>query len=199
MLGPAEPCAPLWREALAAIPAAEHVFVACLPEHRAIVDVAIQFEHVDAMFRMRLEGDPPPEGPTETLGLTDLKAVRALYEDGIASGEAPTFFDPSMLASGCYRGLRDRAGALAAVAGTHVVAGDVAAIGGVYTRRDARGQGLGRRVTAAVAHDLRTRGARTIVLNVRQANQPAIQIYERLGFVVHGEFDEGFAIRKHTG
>jgi GNAT superfamily N-acetyltransferase len=196
VLGPAEACASLWHEALAAIPDAEHVFAACLPVHRPFVDAAIEFEQVDAMFRMRLEGDPAPEGPTETLGLTDLRALRALYEDGIATGEAPNFFDPSMLANGCYRGLRDQAGALASVAGTHVVAGDVAAIGGVYTRRDVRGQGLGRRVTAAVAHELRARGKSTIVLNVRQGNVPAIRIYERLGFVVHGAFDEGFARRR---
>ena len=196
VLGPAKACAPLWHEALASIPAAEQVFAACLPAHRAFVDASIEFEQADAMFRMRLEGDPAPLGATDTLGLTDLKALRALYEDGIASGEAPNFFDPSMLASGFYRGLRDQAGALASVAGTHVVAGDVAAIGGVYTRRDARGQGLGRRVTAAVAHDLRARGKSTIVLNVRQGNLPAIRIYEQLGFVVHGAFDEGFARRR---
>ena len=44
-----------------------------------------------------------------------------------------------------------------------------------------------------VAGELRDRGIPTIVLNVRQGNAPAVAVYRRLGFVVHGDFDEGLA------
>ena len=69
----------------------------------------------------------------------------------------------------------------------------MAAVGNVYVRQDARGRGLGGRVTAAVALELRRRGIDTIVLNVNQANGAAIRTYEKLGFIVHGKFVEGFA------
>jgi ribosomal protein S18 acetylase RimI-like enzyme len=191
--GPADACAPLWREALAQVADAPRVFAVCRPEHRSFVDADSPFEQVHPMFRMRLEGDPVPEGETSRLGLWDLTALRALYEDGAVAGEVPDFFDESMLERGVYHGVREESCGLLAAAGTHVVTRDVAAIGNVYTRRSARGRGLARRTTAAVAHELRSRGVGTIVLNVRQDNRTAIRVYERLGFVVHGPFDEGFA------
>ena len=84
---------------------------------------------------------------------------------------------------------------LTAVAGTHLVARDesAAAIGNVYVRRDRRGQGLGRLVTAAVINDLRD--LETIGLNVREDNAAAIRVYESLGFVKHCDFREALALR----
>lgn len=192
-LGPADACAALWREALAMIQGTPRVFAVCLPEHRSFVDATTRFEQAHAMYRMRLEGDPVPEPGTSRLGLIDLTALRALYQDGFDAGEVPDFFNESMLERGCYHGVREESCGLLAAAGTHVLTREVAAIGNVYTRRDRRGQGLGQRVTAAVAHELRARGTKTIVLNVWQGNQAAMRVYERLGFVVHGAFDEGFA------
>ena len=69
----------------------------------------------------------------------------------------------------------------------------VAAIGNVFTRPSARGRGLARATTTAVARELRASGIATIVLNVRRNNGPAIAVYRRLGFDVHGDFDEGLA------
>ena len=190
--GSAGVAAPLWREALGEIPSADVVFAVCRPEHRPFVDAATPFVEPHAMFRMRLEGAPRTHGATLRLGPADLHAVRGLYQDGATRKEIPDFFDDSMVETGIYHGVRD-AGRLVAVAGTHVVTPAVAAVGNVYVRHDARGRGLAGRVTAAVARDLQARGIRTIVLNVRQDNTAAIKVYERLGFVVHGEFWEGFA------
>ena len=180
-----------WDEALAQVPE-KIVFAVCRPEHRAFVDVRSPFVEPHEMYRMRLPGTPPDPGATLALNAVDAAEVRALYQDGAKRGEIPDFFQEGMLGAGVYRGLRD-AGELVAVAGTHVVTPEVAAIGNVYVRQDARGRGLAGRVTAAVAHDLRRRGIGTIVLNVRQDNRAAIRTYEKLGFVVHGEFIEGFA------
>jgi ribosomal protein S18 acetylase RimI-like enzyme len=192
VLGPAHVAAILWREALAELPAEPFVFAVCREEHRVFVDRFSPFIEAHPMFRMRLDEAPPDPGAALELGSADAADVRALYHDGSERGEIPDFFQDAMLDAGVYRGLRD-AGELVAVAGTHVLTPKVAAIGNVYVRHDARGRGLGGRVTAAVALELRRRGIKTIVLNVNQKNVAAIRTYQRLGFVVHGKFEEGFA------
>jgi ribosomal protein S18 acetylase RimI-like enzyme len=182
----------LWDEALAEVSGDPFVFAVCLPEHRSFVDARSPFLEPHSMFRMRLAGALPDPGATLVLGPADAPSVRALYHDGAERGEIPDFFQDAMLDGGVYRGLRD-AGELVAVAGTHVLTPRVAAIGNVYVRQDARGRGLGGRVTAAVALELQRRGIETIVLNVNQKNAVAIHTYKKLGFVIHGEFVEGFA------
>ena len=191
VLGPSADAEPLWREALAEIPEAEVVFAACLPGHRAFIEQTTRFIEAHPMFRMRLEGTPADLGATIRLGTADLPALRGLYADGAARQEIPDFFEDSMVDAGIYFGVRD-AGELVAVAGTHVLTPRAAAVGNVYVRHDARRRGLAARVTAAVARELRQRGIETVVLNVRQDNATAIRVYEKLGFVVHGEFLEGF-------
>jgi ribosomal protein S18 acetylase RimI-like enzyme len=122
----------------------------------------------------------------------DAEALAKLYRDGEATGEAPDFFHSSMVTDGVFFGVyEDRE--LTAVAGTHLVARDegAAAIGNVYARRDRRGRGLGKLVTAAVINELRD--LETIGLNVREDNAAAIRVYESLGFVKHCDFREGLA------
>jgi len=192
VFGPATEAASLWREALAEIREAPLLFAVCLPEHRAFVESSVSFLEAHPMFRMRLIGTPAEAGPATRLGPADLAALRGLYEDGAARQEIPDFFEDSMVDAGIYYGVRD-AGELVAVAGTHVLTPRAAAVGNVYVRHDARRRGLAARVTAAVARELRRREIETVVLNVRQDNTTAIRVYEKLGFVVHGEFLEGFA------
>jgi GNAT superfamily N-acetyltransferase len=129
---------------------------------------------------------------TQRLGLSDIDALKRLYADGESTGESPDFFYDSMVPNGVFFGVYEGA-ELAAAAGTHLFAPDegVAAIGNVYTRRDRRGRGLGRAVTAAVLR--RLRHVPTIGLNVRQDNVAAIRVYESLGFVKHCGFMEGLA------
>jgi ribosomal protein S18 acetylase RimI-like enzyme len=135
-------------------------------------------------------------GDAVRLGATDLEALRRLYADGEATGEAPDFFFPSMLAQGVFFGHRE-SGELVAAAGTHLVAPEesVAAVGNVYTRRDRRGRGLATRATSAVVSELLRQGLRTIALNVERRNATAIRIYERLGFFRYCAFCEGLARR----
>jgi ribosomal protein S18 acetylase RimI-like enzyme len=125
----------------------------------------------------------------------DVPALERLYADGESSGESPDFFYPSMVSDGIFFGVYEDE-ALAAVAGTHLVAPEegAVAIGNVYTRRDRRGRGLGRAVTAAVLRELN--GIETVGLNVRADNDAAIRIYESLGFVRHCPFFEAVAVRR---
>ncbi len=93
------------------------------------------------------------------------------------------WFDPRMLGTGEYFGIRDAAGALASVAGVHVYSPTyrIAALGNIATHPAHRGRGLGTAVTAALCkHLLLTVDA--IGLNVRTDNAPAIHAYEKLGF-----------------
>lgn len=146
------------------------------------------------MIRMALERRTGREGDERVrrLATSDVDALNRLYADGESSGESPDFFYPSMVSDGVFCGVYE-AGALVAAAGTHLVSPDesAAAIGNVYVRRDRRGRGLGRAVTAAVVHELA--GVETIGLNVRADNDAAIRIYESLGFVRHCEFREALA------
>ncbi|MEO8677950.1 MAG: GNAT family N-acetyltransferase [Vicinamibacterales bacterium] len=146
------------------------------------------------MWRMGWRGtEPGAVAPAaRRLGGSDVPALKALYADGDTSGEAPDFFFPSMVTDGVFFGI-DEGSALAAAAGTHILARaeDAAAIGNVYTRRDRRGRGLGTAVTAAVLNELS--GIGTIGLNVRADNDAAIRMYEGLGFVKHCQFTEALA------
>ena len=148
------------------------------------------------MIRMAWAGGSTRVSDRATrLDLADVEALRRLYADGEPSGESPDFFYDSMVTDGVFFGVY-RGAELMAAAGTHLVSRDegAAAIGNVYVRRDRRGAGLGRMVTAAVLHELA--GISTIGLNVRHDNVPAIRVYESLGFVKHCEFREALASPK---
>lgn len=113
--------------------------------------------------------------PLTTGDLGDLRALYALaYPDN--------FFDPRMLETGEYFGIR-RGGELAAVAGIHVYSPEtrVAALGNIATHPDHRGQGLGTAAAAALCrHLLQT--VDHVALNVQADNDAAVALYRRLGF-----------------
>jgi ribosomal protein S18 acetylase RimI-like enzyme len=106
------------------------------------------------------------------------------------------WFNPRMLATGYYYGIRRNpdpsirqdsggrgGGELASVAGIHVYAPQegVAALGNVATRPSSRGQGLARAVCAKLCREL-LRTVDYIGLHVKADNSSAIALYERLGF-----------------
>lgn len=145
---------------------------------------------------IRRGGTLVPPGQAQRLNAADVPALLELYADGDATGEAPDFFFPSMVPGGAFFGIYDGE-RLSAAAGTHLLSREegAAAIGNVYTRRDCRGLGLGRIVTASVLSVVA--GIETVGLNVRADNPAAIRLYESLGFVRHCLFHEGLAtIRK---
>ena len=128
----------------------------------------------------------PETDKAEPLTVADLGAVQELY----AASYPGNWFDPRMLATGQYVGVR-RDGDLVAVAGVHVYspAQRVAALGNVTTRPDLRGSGL---ATAAVTGLCRQLLASVdhIGLNVKSDNVAAINLYHRLGFTTAAEYTE---------
>jgi len=176
------------------------LFLQIRPEFAPLIDAHYPSTEFHPMWRMALdlrEFRPAPAAPGDRrLTIADLPALETLYDDGRVVGQGPDFFFPSMLESGVFHGTW-QGGDLIAVAGTHIASLDesVAAIGNVYTRRDARRLGHAARLTSAVAHDLASSGIRTISLSVRQSNPAAISVYVRLGFRQHCQFFEGKASR----
>ena len=116
----------------------------------------------------------------------DVDTLRAFYDDSYPGH----WFDPRMLESGQYRGIRE-AGRWLAAAGVHVYspAYRVAALGNIATAPAHRRRGLGRTVTAAVCQSLLVT-ADVIGLNVLAGNMAARTCYENLGFTSVCEFDE---------
>ncbi|MEO7156566.1 MAG: GNAT family N-acetyltransferase [Vicinamibacterales bacterium] len=179
------------REALAHVMWPVHLQVQ--PDELAEVARYATVTNVKHMIRMAWTGGSTRTSDRVTrLGATDVAALERLYADGESTGESPDFFYGSMVADGVFFGVY-KGGDLLAAAGTHLVSRDegAAAIGNVYVRRDRRGRGLGRAVTAAVLHELA--GIATIGLNVRADNVAAIRVYQSLGFVKHCDFTEGLA------
>ena len=154
--------------------------------HASVTDV----KH---MIRMAWTGGSTRVSDRVTrLGAKDVAAIERLYADGESTGESPGFFHASMVTDGVFFGVY-KGEDLIAAAGTHLVSREegAAAIGNVYVRRDRRGGGLGRAVTAAVLHELA--GIETIGLNVRADNDAAIRVYESLGFERYCDFREALA------
>ncbi len=187
------------RETLASLLEIPRFIFVVRPDVFSLLEFRFRIVHVKSMRRMMLRRPDALAGvgdEARRLGTADLPALRGLYADGGESGESPDFFLDSMLGQGVYFGSWE-GGELLAVAGTHVLslAEGVAGIGNVYTRRDRRGRGLAREVTAAVARELTRLGVGHIGLNVDRLNVSAARVYERLGFQEHCEYREGLAER----
>lgn len=79
-------------------------------------------------------------------------------------------------------------GRLAAMAGERFRFPGHTEVSGVCTHPDFRHRGLARRLSAAVAAHIESRGDRPI-LHAWQSNRPAISLYESLGFEIRAEVD----------
>lgn len=123
----------------------------------------------------------------EQLSVDHLAEILALYKDSYPEN----WFDPRMLETGQYTGLRDKKGQLISVAGIHVYSPQyrIAALGNITTHPEFRGQGWAQRVTAGLCI-LLLHSVDAIGLNVRSDNIPAIQAYQKIGFEVVGTYNE---------
>lgn len=152
-------------------------------------------------WRMALDPARFPGGSVDgavRLGSEDAGALADLYRHATEPGEAIVAFSPWQIVHGVFYGVWEGS-ALIAAAGTHVwsQAERVAAIGNVFTRPDRRGRGLAARCTAAIVRDALAAGLDPVVLNVRIGNDPAIHIYEKLGFDRVCPLIEGPALARH--
>lgn len=122
----------------------------------------------------------------ERLGPPELPQLEALYREAYPGN----WFDPRMLETGYYFGIRE-GGRLASAAGVHVFSREyrVAALGNITTHPSHRGHGLAGRATAALCRAL-LEEVDSIGLNVKADNATAIACYARLGFQRIADYEE---------
>lgn len=138
---------------------------------RMILDEPVQIEGNPEASRLRME---------------DLEALLDLH----ASDRDRSFFLPMMLEKYPFVGIWED-GRLVASAGTHVASlrHGVAAVGAVITRPSHRGRGLGRLATSSLCRILADE-YETVGLNVETENEPALRIYDSLGFRRAFQYEE---------
>ena len=126
------------------------------------------------------------------LSSSDVNELEALYRLSYPGNS----FDPRMLETGCYYGIR-QGKELVSVAGIHVYSPKykVAALGNVTTHPAYRGQGLATIVCAKLCQSL-LQTVEYIGLNVNADNLSAIHAYERLGFEYVATYEECALERK---
>jgi predicted GNAT family acetyltransferase len=118
----------------------------------------------------------------EVVALTDVDAPEML---ALAKLTEPGPFLPRTHTMGVFRGIR-LDGRLAAMAGERFRFPGYTEVSGVCTHPDFRGRGLARRLSAAVAARIESRGERPF-LHAWSSNRPAISLYESLGFEIRAE------------
>jgi len=129
----------------------------------------------------RIEAVGPEE---ELLELTDADAPEML---ALAHLTEPGPFLTRTHVMGRFLGIRID-GRLAAMAGERFRFPGHTEVSGVCTHPDFRHRGLARRLSAAVAAHIESRGDRPI-LHAWKSNRPAISLYESLGFEIRAEVD----------
>jgi ribosomal protein S18 acetylase RimI-like enzyme len=170
----------------------ERAYFACCQEHLAMLQDLYDWEP-GPIWRMALRPErfQPAAGDCAPLTPDHAEQLMALYARG--EGNA---FDPVQVPEGAFHGVFED-GQLVAAAGTHLISPTygVAAVGNIFTHPAYRRRGYGTTVTGAVVAELQRHGIRDIVLNVSQANDRALRIYERLGFERYCLFFDGMADR----
>jgi RimJ/RimL family protein N-acetyltransferase len=170
----------------------EEAYFTCRQEHLGIMQDFYNWKPIP-MWRMALRPDSfrPVAGDSIPLTLDHVEQLKALYAYG--EGNA---FNPRQVPGGAFHGVVEDS-QLVAAAGTHLISPTygVAAVGNVFTHPALRGRGYASAATSAVVTELLSQGIHDIVLNVNQKNEPAIRIYERLGFERCCPFFEGVADR----
>jgi len=134
----------------------------------------------------------PVEDAAVRLHGCDVPAINRLY----SSEGGPASYSASHVEDGVYFGVM-MDGSLVSIAGTHVVSPmeGVAVVGNVFTHPRYRGLGLATIATSAVTGDL-LEHCPLVVLTVEVGNDPAVRIYERLGYETHCKLHETPLIRK---
>jgi ribosomal protein S18 acetylase RimI-like enzyme len=163
-------------------------YLAYLPSSEAAVAGRYRIEPGPQMVRMSVDRAtfrPAVDPGVEPLSASDAGELNRLYRLGFGSWLAP-----QSVAEGIYYGIRVN-GRLVAAAGTHVIGrrAKIAVVGNVLTQPEFRGRGYAQATTAAVTARL-LEFCDHVVLNVRSDNPPALNAYQRLGYVEHVRFEE---------
>lgn len=121
------------------------------------------------------------------LGTSQLPELEALYQLAYPGN----WFNPRVLKSRQYLGIRSANGELICVAGVHVFSRQyrVAALGNIATHPDFRGQGFATTATAGLCTRVLD-DVDLIGLNVRTDNFAAVHAYQKIGFEIVTTYHE---------
>lgn len=161
-------------------PGPRYAFATFRPEHLAAARRHYIFAREVPMVRMAVTRETfrPVAGEVRRLEPRDVQRVNRLYslEDG------PTFYRAKHLKEGVYYGVFLE-GELVAIAGTHAVSPTegIAIVGNVFTHPKHRNRGLATVATSAVTETLLA-SCPYVLLTVESSNQPALRVYQRLGY-----------------
>ena len=173
----------------------KRAFFASKADHLSALTRFYSLQKVEEMFRMVLAPDDfiPVDGTVVRLGQRHVHQLRELYRWG-----GDVAFASYQLEHGVFYGV-EKNHELVSTAGTHLVSRTygLGIVGNVFTHPDYRRQGYARICTSAVVEELLSQSL-DVVLNVEQDNEPAIEIYRRLGFHVYCPFVEALGTRKGT-
>lgn len=118
-----------------------------------------------------------------TAAHADLPGIMALEQEFTRAGWSEQSWADELAADGrCTLVEKDAAGAIRGVA-TFSVVEDVADLNRVVVAPDARRAGIGRRLVLAGLEWVDGMGAQQVMLEVEAGNDPAIALYEQVGFV----------------
>ncbi|MBD2772302.1 GNAT family N-acetyltransferase [Iningainema tapete] len=128
------------------------------------------------------------------LSVSDVNDLNELYRVSYPGN----WFEPRMLNTGYYYGIRDGA-TIISVAGVHVYSAHykVAALGNITTHPLFRGKGLAKLVCAKLCQAL-LQTVDHIGLNVKADNTTAISCYRKLGFEIVAAYEEYSLLLKRS-
>jgi len=176
-------------EALELLP--ERFYCHFLEPYRAHLAERYTEQPLGTHIKMKLGEFTPRHGDNDphlirSLTVNDLPELTTFYK----AAYPESYFDARMLETGKCLGCFDD-GRLLAAAGIHVFSEqyNVAVLGNIATLPEHRGNGLATQVTSHLVADL-TADNRTIALNVKADNAPAIACYESLGFAKTHDYEE---------
>jgi len=180
--------------ALSLHPGPRFSFGSLRPEHRSAIQKYFVFTRPQTMLRMSVSPEAFRSVETRAVRLTgrDTSQINRLY----ASESGSSSYQPRHIDEGVYHGVFID-GFLVSIAGTHVVsyAEGVAVVGNVFTHPMYRGGGLATIATGATTAALLDR-CPLVVLTVESGNEPAVRVYQRLGYEPKCTLHETPLIRK---
>ena len=142
---------------------------------------------VDWDFRWLPEPPPPQRGEERVEPVDDEVAVKEL----LAASSARASVQPGDEAVRRWVGVRDASGALLACAADTSGAAGVGHLSSIAVVPSARGQGLGKAVTAALTRQLFEEGRDVVTLGMYADNPEGRALYDALGFRDEHPFTSG--------
>ena len=125
------------------------------------------------------------------LGEDDMEELLDFYQIAYPNG----YFDPYMLRTGKYYGIKinDK---IQSVAGVHVYSKhySIAVLGNIATLPSTRGKGFATKCIIRLMESFESN--LHIGLNVKKDNYSAVNLYKKLGFLIHTQYEEGMFEKK---